>query len=274
MPSFLEIFGRIYVFVFLHRTPESSSCPARTTPRRADSVKFYFARWGNDSNRRINPLILLRRLDSRPLTLVFGVKRCSFGRSRWRAETGLALRSPSGREFRFVTTAGQLQLKRSPAARRGAPPAGAARLIRLDDSISIDAHENVGKRMGIGEEVDLALEREPGPPAWRTSRRDSWAGILHLWDRGGMEERLRAPSPMEAAAKTRGNAEALRSPRSDVIRRGRGRGRLCLVTLRLQMRSQLSRKSLSSSSDLTLPPLRHFHLSVSDSTPQSGRSRR
>lgn len=74
-------------------------------------------------------------------------------------------------------------------------------------------------RMRTGEEVDLALEREPGPPAWRTSRGDSWAGILHLWDRGGMEERLRAPSPMEAAAKTRGNAEALRSPWSDVMRR-------------------------------------------------------
>lgn len=132
-----------------------------------------------------------------------------------------------------MTKAGQLQLKHSHVARRRAPPAGAARLIRLDDSISIGAHENVGKRMGIGEEVDLALEREPGTPAWRTSRRDSWAGILHLWDRGGMEERLRAPSPMEAAAKTRGNAEALRSPRSDVIRRGRGWGRLCLVTLRL-----------------------------------------
>lgn len=80
-----------------------------------------------------------------------------------------------------------------------------------------------------------------------------------------MAERLRAPSPMEAAAKTRGNAKALRSSRSDVIRRGRERGRLCLVTFRLlcsapercskRLRSQLSRIALSSSSDPTRPPL-------------------
>lgn len=90
-------------------------------------------------------------------------------------------------------------------------------------------------------------------------------------DCGGMAERLRDPSPMEAPAKTRGNAEAMRSTRSDVIRRGRERDRLCLVTFRLffsapvhcsktvtfllQMRSQLSRIVLSSSSDLTRPPL-------------------
>lgn len=79
-----------------------------------------------------------------------------------------------------------------------------------------------------------------------------------------MAERLRAPSPMEAAAKTRGNAKALRSSRSDVIRRGRERGRLCLVTFRLlcsapercskRLCSQLSRIALSSSSDPTRPP--------------------
>lgn len=88
--------------------------------------------------------------------------------------------------------------------------------------------------MRTGEEADLALEQDPGPPAWRTSPSDSWAEILHLWDRGGMMERLRAPSPTEAAAKTRGNAEALRSWRSDVTRRGRERGRPWLVTFRLQ----------------------------------------
>lgn len=79
------------MFVFLHRTLERSSCPARTTPRSAVSAKFYFARWGNDSNWRINPLILLRRLDSQSLTFVFGVKRCSFGRSRRRARPVSAL---------------------------------------------------------------------------------------------------------------------------------------------------------------------------------------
>lgn len=41
-------------------------------------------------------------------------------------------------------------------------------------------------------------------------------------------------SPLEAAAKTRGNAEAMRSSRSDVIRRGRGAwSRLRLVTFPL-----------------------------------------
>lgn len=41
-------------------------------------------------------------------------------------------------------------------------------------------------------------------------------------------------SPLEAAAKTKGNAEAVRSSRSDVIRRGRGAwSRLRLVTFRL-----------------------------------------
>lgn len=44
------------------------------------------------------------------------------------------------------------------------------RIIRLDDSISFSEHEEAGKRMRTGEEVDLALERDPGPPAWRTSR--------------------------------------------------------------------------------------------------------
>lgn len=34
--------------------------------------------------------------------------------------------------------------------------------------------------MRIGEEVDLALEREAAPPAWRTSRWDSWAGDIAL----------------------------------------------------------------------------------------------
>lgn len=66
--------------------------------------------------------------------------------------------------------------------------------IGLDDSIS--AHEKVGARMRTGEEVDLALEREPGPAAWRTSGETAGPGyctcgtveewrnasvLLHLW---------------------------------------------------------------------------------------------
>lgn len=74
------------------------------------------------------------------------------------------------------------------------------------------------------------MECDPGLPAWRTSSWGSWAGMFYLWQCKGMAERLSAPSPMEAAAKTRGNTGTLKSSWSDVIRRG---GHLWLITLAL-----------------------------------------
>lgn len=83
------------------------------------------------------------------------------------------LRSPSGREFRFVIK--KLRESAAAEARPGSTALGSTcrsgRLIRLDDSISTSMRTSMRSlgRAG-GEEVDLDLEREPGPPAWRTSR--------------------------------------------------------------------------------------------------------
>lgn len=138
-------------------------------------MKFDFVSRGNDFNLNVKAStsapLLLADLIHQALTLTvllsFSGNDEVFGRSRSPAPLPIWKRVP----FRDKTLRESAAAEARPGSTALGSTCRSGRLIRLDDSISISMRTSMRSlgRAG-GEEVDLALEREPGPPAWRTSR--------------------------------------------------------------------------------------------------------